>query len=292
MGGNCSTKIYPPTQSSNYNLCDGAVGDVSRIPHFCTLSGSHNDVRQRFCSYWGDSTEWTFDSQGGIGDCAYNDCDEYLDFGGGCCNGCCGISGSGANCRRTAFLGDPITCCLSDYVCTSGRSDGITCFADDRKQRTCDPNYRDMGGIGYQDTLYNFCVGNFSDGTPDPNLTSEQFFNRWIGVVKTDGSDPGLGNSSYGGRAPSRTFNTPCYNALWRNLYSTPGSPSAGACAMQPGMGIPTSSGYIWSRRLFAGMLRKYLSPPINGQLAQGPGGNGANNLNEMIWNICSIYPA
>jgi len=258
MGTNCNTHPSPNPQ----NICDNALGDSVYGQHFCTLSGSHNDAREAFCAGMSSAGEWAFTGTGN-GSCYYNDCDEHTDFGGsGCCNGCCGIIGSGVTCSREHFYGDPTLCCLRDYAC-NGAANPTTCFDDSSIQRTCspsNPDTRDQTSTDCRAVMLNYCA------TGD----SEQLAQRWLGDVIVQG----------------QTFSRPCYRTLYRNLYAG----SAASCAATPGVGVPTAEGYAWAQQLIEATMAQYASN--GGNLDARPGDSGSDTtLNAMFWGICQGDP-
>ena len=112
MGSNCGEHPEPVT----INQCAAGVGDKYDMPNFCSYAGpAGNGYRSEYCGYMSTGAEWVFDSSSGNG-CNYNDCNPYINFGGGCCKGCCGIIGEGNICRRTKFTGNPVTCCFNDLA--------------------------------------------------------------------------------------------------------------------------------------------------------------------------------
>lgn len=278
MGTACSSNYpNPPNSRSHYNECNNKIGDVIELKNFCTTAGPAGEsIRRRYCSYIGDNSgEWTYDGEGSS--CEYNDCNNYQRYSG-CCGKCCGIAGRGVKCKRVSFKGSPLTCCLSDYQCTGVQSNQLTCYADDFRRKTCDPKYRSMATISCKAIIFDYCTG-----LDNPSV--EEWLSRWIGQsIPPD-------QTLYVDEMP-RVFNTICYNALARNLYSSSDSqPQVGACYYTLGLGIPTDEGFKWSKRLFDAMFLKYVSSPINGQLYNDINFNGSIRLNEMIWNICHAYP-
>src|SRR5438105_1653915 len=159
---NCDPKPLPDTT----NLCY-----ISRfqyveepMPHFCTILGPAGDgIRNSFCSAMSNAGEWG-NPISVVSSCAYDSCIPYIDFGLGCCNGCCGIFGGGLECQRLAFTGDPVTCCFNDLACQGTGNDAPpACYSDKEKQRTCSdglngsPNYRSLTSVDCQDVLTQYC---------------------------------------------------------------------------------------------------------------------------------------
>src|SRR5205823_16470 len=94
--------------------------------------------------------------------CKYDSCYPYIAREtDDCCGGCCGKSGAGVVCRRYAYNGNPVACCLNDFGgcnfsqlmekssttnnCFSSSVAGEDCndFSSDCAG-TCDPCLRDV----------------------------------------------------------------------------------------------------------------------------------------------------
>ena len=253
MGESCSKPGKPDTT----NQCSDALNEIYDGKNFCTLTGSHNDKRRNYCSALGDN-EWTLQGEGST--CNYDSCDEITKVSSGCCNGCCGITGRGVRCKRVAFTGDPLLCCLRDKACNPSSTDEF-CFTDSSKQHTCDPGLRDQSSRDCQFVLHDFCVGTGVD--------SQTFINRWLGDVNVDG----------------QTYNRPCYHAIYRNLYKD----QAGACLGIPGVGYPHAFGYVWVQNLLDAVFERYIQE--GGNLDARPGDEGNIQLNSMLWDICFDEP-
>lgn len=266
MGTNCGDHPRPITT----NRC-GPAGEIHQIENFCSLDGK---FASEYCGRMSDQDEWVYDSL--AGSCAYSDCNNALDFGLGCCNGCCGIAGgSGLRCRRVKFAGDPLRCCLQDYVCRS--QDDRACFTDDGLNATCSDTTRDQSSLECRDRLYDYCTGTDVSISGLPGHTPEDFYKRWYGEIP-----PAI----FTGIASQYATGAPCYKALFRVLYRGQQS----ACLALPGIGIPDAQGYIWAQRVFQGMLNKYIS--LGGTLIASESSQGADSdLNGQIWNICNLYP-
>ena len=152
MGNDCGKNFPNPDTTNRCNQ----LGETHVIPHFCSLAGPGGDgYRRQWCAALGAPGEWEAAGESGI--CAYNDCHPYQEVETGCCNGCCGIVGAGAVCRRRAFTGDPIECCLLDFDCRGGLNN---CFTDPLQQNTCDPTLRSANSLSCQSQLFVWMAGN------------------------------------------------------------------------------------------------------------------------------------
>ncbi len=130
--------------------CYVGMHHFGNVSNFCTLSGpAGNRFRHRLCSFngaeWGDSKQ--------TGRCTYNDCDSMTRIKSGCCKHparCCGITGKGGACKRVAFYGDGIECCLNNSRCMKKWEKNSDC--QDFKGHTCSdgrfgmPDHRTMTG--------------------------------------------------------------------------------------------------------------------------------------------------
>ena len=114
--------------------------------------------------------EWEFGSLGD--DCIYDDCNNgnlavgTLDGGGGCNGKCCAIStkftgGGKASCTKITNLGDPLSCCLRDFQCSSDTTQtSKACFSDDNTNSTCPADFRASDTPGCTSMLTQLCLGN------------------------------------------------------------------------------------------------------------------------------------
>jgi hypothetical protein len=268
MGTNCGSHPDPDTS----NVCSGALGDTVSGRNFCSLSGpAGDDNRDGFCGDIGDS-EWYHSGSGSS--CQYNDCNESQDFGGGCCNGCCGIAGSSVTCTRSSFKGDPTLCCWRDLACNPPTNKDNACFEDSTQMRTCDPTNRALTSSACQEKVFDYCTGANDSTTAWQGLWT----NDNITITGADGS--------------TMKIDQPCYKALYRNLYSNPqnGVESSAACLAEPGVGEPSAAGWKWSQELISAVFAKYISQ--GGMIDAQEGDPGANiELNQLLYKICLLNP-
>lgn len=281
--------------------------------NFCTIAGAGgNNQRTKWCDKVGDS-EWSYESQGS--GCCYNDCNNYQDFGFGCCNACCGIVGAGVKCKRTRYKAKATNCCVRDLFWHSGYpncsdseinssdnnigSKGLDrCWLDSDREKTCNVINRDITNISCRDNMLTYCTGG---DLQDPADTS--WISRWI-ELNPDG-DKGLGVNGI----------PPCQYALQRNLFTTSQCPKgkndlscstsnsnmidlycmvdpskANLCAntIQPS-DFKSSSGFTWSTDLMDALFTKYRQNGL--QLGTLPGFAGYNSFQNNIFSICYMVP-
>ena len=89
----------------------------------------------------------------------------------GCCKHpakCCGIVGRGADCKGTAFYGDPADCCLRNSIfIKGGYTDNSQC--QDGKGFTCSggqnrmPDHRTLTGMGCKQPMWDYFTGTHVD---------------------------------------------------------------------------------------------------------------------------------
>ncbi len=242
------------------NICNDQLNEIFDSKGFCTLRSSHHSYRDQYCDSLSDG-EWTRTGNGGY-NCHYNSCDEktQVTTSAGCCNGCCAITGEATKCKRIAFKGDPLGCCFRDLKCNSSSTNEF-CFADTAKRRTCLPEHRDKSSVQCQHLIYQYCTA--------PNENDAIFFARWLGDVVIDG----------------HLYERPCYHALYRNLFKE----QAGACSELPNSGYPNSQGFIWSKDLISGTMKRYTTSGYS--LDSRPGEITNVEFNAMLWDICSNNP-
>lgn len=272
MGTNCSTKPEVDTT----NQCFVSVGDRGDVDHFCTFLGpAGNGFRNEYCRLLSNGGEWGNAATVNNG-CQYDDCRPYIDFGFGCCNGCCGIIGGGLSCERLKFTGDPTTCCFNDLACAAVNSDNPSqCYSDQAKQNACadgnngQPNYRSVISSDCRDVLLQYCTGTLA--TDDPNSTA--WLSRWTA------NGGGTGSCSY---------------ALFRNITAevcplVQPQPTPGICNIRAPFPI-NAEGYFWGQRLISAAMAQYTEQGF--QLGTLPGFPGYNPWQDFIYStVCCPYP-
>ncbi|CAH6421717.1 Hypothetical protein HVR_LOCUS1357 [uncultured virus] len=286
MGSNCGDHPEPDTR----NLCLVSLGQrfPTPMPYFCTLQGvGGNNQRGIYCGLMSNAGEWgdPYDNHNG---CSYNDCNNYQDWGFGCCRGCCGIVGGGLQCTRQSFTGDPVTCCFNDVNCVQNINDYTPqCFSDSDAQNTCAdgvtgangqfvPNYRNIVSPDCQDVLFQYCTGTLP--TDDP--TSTDWLARWT----QNNGGPGS-----------------CSDAVTRNIFLVPNAgtghcfdtnivtPTNGICNITPPFEFD-AGGYFWAQGLITATMKKYTDQGF--QIGTLPGFPGYNPFQDFLYNnICCPYP-
>ncbi|CAH6418482.1 Hypothetical protein POVN_LOCUS198 [uncultured virus] len=114
--------------------------------------------------------------------------------------------------------------------------------------------------------MMNYCTGFNADGT---KVNSDVWIQRWLGDVNVGG----------------QTFSRPCYHNLYRNMYDK----TAFGCTGLPAPIVPNSNGYIYAQDLVTAMISRYNDD--GGRLDVSESGQGNDQLNGMIWQICNQTP-
>lgn len=258
---NLCTPNYTGVTATSVGFVDNETDPIydTFIAAFCTQKGSNGDqYRSEVCQRVGNySNEWNSESDNGV-DCKYDSCTKYTARKTtDCCNNCCGKGGRGVICKRTAYNGNPVACCLRDYggcnlaFDTKNSSSDNNCFSSPVPGKnckdfttdcggTCDPCLRDVTSDSktYYDKGYNnageltryFVCGNYGLGYSDNH--TEQKTGSSITQTPTycqntiydycTGADLPVGNSSWIERwMQSDGTVTPqsCIYAFARNLF-------------------------------------------------------------------------
>jgi len=276
MGTNCGD--HPPVDTTNE--CAVPVGVSTEINFFCTYAGPAGDgYRNEYCKARSNAGEWGNASESG-GGCSYDDCHPYLDYGFGCCDGCCGIVGAGANCERLSFTGNPIICCFNDLLCNGNnpQDNPSFCYSDPQRQHACadgqngQPNYRSLVSPDCQDILSQYCTGTLP--TDDPDSTA------WLSRWTFNGG--GTGSCSY---------------AVARNMFLAGGTghcfepppPIQGICNISTLLPID-AEGYFWAQRLVSAAMVRYTEQGF--QIGSLPGFPGYNPWQDFLYStVCCPYP-
>lgn len=275
MGNNCSDHPAPNTT----NQCSISQGGEYIMPGFCSYEGeAGNGYRNQFCSLMSGAGEWG-NAEAVDNLCQYNDCIPYLDFGSGCCQGCCGIVGDGLQCERLTFTGNPVPCCFNDMNCTGLPPDTnpVQCYSDgESRQNTCDDgsggnNYRNLVSPACQDVMFQYCTGTL----PGDDPTSTAWLNRW---TQNNG---GKGSCSY---------------VLARNLFKLANPclqeipiPQPGSCNISPPLPID-AEGYFWGQQLVSAAMAKYENQGF--AIGTLPGFVGYNPWQDFLYStVCCPYP-
>ncbi len=139
--------------------------------------------------------EWGFGALGN--ECTYDDCNNGnlavgdLSGGGGCNGKCCAIDGGKKfSCTKTANLGDPLSCCLRDFQCSSDTTQtSKACFSDDNTNSTCPADFRASDTSACTSMLTQLCLGNIPTAI-GLNLNDVDFTSLW-----TDATNPSTNQS-------------------------------------------------------------------------------------------------
>lgn len=125
--------------SAKYCLYIGKYnGDGTKLTDYEWLPEEKSETR---CHYWNGGAEGHLATQDSPG----------------CCNGDCVIvGGKNFKCARVSFNAFKPLCCFKDMAC-NGSEDN--CFDSPLRERTCDPDYRDISSLQCQDTIENYCSG-------------------------------------------------------------------------------------------------------------------------------------
>lgn len=243
------------------NICNNP-GDITGSPGFCTISGPAGDsYRRDYCENLGGSGEFSYAGQGGS--CHYNSQNKKSSMGSCCSGSACGIIGNAARCRRRAYNADPLLCCNRDLSCNK---DEQFCFSDSTETKTCDPRYRDMASPECGQLMIDYCTG-----SDVPIGNTQEWVNRWVTNVNISG----------------QTFNSPCYDSIYRNLYS--GQVAACAKPPIPNSGVPSTAGYLYAQELMYRMIQRYIAD--GGDLASIESSETNAQLNDLISKICTTTP-
>jgi hypothetical protein len=264
------------------NLCYVSVGDYAPgMTGFCAaITASGEAHRRNNCREMSTGGEWGNYRKGD--ECCYNSIYTYQKMSCVCCigdplDGDCSVPGRGVECQRTAFSGDPVTCCFKDLACNNDGdpSAPAACFSDAAKQNTCSdgqngqPDHRSLVSSGCQDVMLEYCTGTLP--TDDPNSTD------WIERWTTNSG--GTGSCNY---------------ILQRNVFAVGGTghcfiptptPTPGVCNL-PTQYPLDSAGFFWGQRLINAAVAKYTSQGF--RIGTLPGLPGYNPWQDYLYyNVC-----
>lgn len=310
---NSNTLYLPDTR----NLCNVLPGSYNNsdngMPYFCTSSDQY---RTSYCGAMSNTGEWIWDhTKPKNKKCHFDKCNYAMEVPSNkCCdrNGsskkCCGSNGTHTRCKRVAYTGDPLICCLNDYTCATINSPSNdnnyqpTCFSDPDpngppipipftnendaqvsnaghkyQNRTCDPKYRSPTSTNCKEVIQQYCTGTLP--SDDPNST--EWLDRWnINSV-----------------IPQRS----CPYALARNIYSFG---TKGNCPPQDltlnlnsnnGCNVPPlypidSNGYFWAQQVVTAAMEKYTTQGF--KIGAIPGNPGYNPFQDTLYNnVCCPIP-
>ena len=244
------------------NHCDN-LDDTEQSSGFCARNGPDGDTaRKAYCADLGGSHEYAYAGAGG--GCSFNDRTGNTEMDNCCTGGACGWPGGRkAVCRRKLFNADPLLCCNRDLACNPKPEN---CFNNTDQTKTCAPEYRNMSTTSCQNLMIDYCTG-----ADLPIGNSQEWINRWI----------------YPQNIGGQVFPSPCYNSIYRNLYN--GQATACENPPRPGMGIPTSNGFIYGQNLITKVIERYILD--GGDLASSESAETNGQLTNIIKNVCQTTP-
>jgi len=266
--GNVCESIQNPTP---VNYCN-SIGDSleNDVQGFCTYAGVAGDkYRSNMCSQVGAPGEWGNAFSGSS--CNYNDCKPYQAMSSGCCKGCCGIIGRGAQCRRIGFTGDPLTCCMNNVRNETGSG----CWSDSQQQNTCadgsggSGNFRNISSTDCQKQLLQYCSGTL----PTDDYSDNSWFQRWT---------TNFGSSSNN-----------CLTALQLNLFNDgiPPPPPVGICNIELPSSSVSPTGLLWATELMNLVFVHYKD--LGYTIGATPATAGFNEFQNFLYDrICCPYPS
>jgi len=228
---------------------------------------------------------------------------------GGCCNGNCAIVGNRWSCKRRAFFGDPLVCCLNDYNCSKSNEDD--CFQTPARGRTCPPQYRDLSQPQCYQRLEPYCTGErFFYGQeswlqvwlPDSEVPTNKLMELSKKVTRTGQ----IANAKFGGDSISargkkypKNVKQPCLKAITRAVMgSSDGVANSPACnfddlnKLEVITSNVNSKGFIWAQNLMTKVFKKYNQE--SGGLLGGIDSDGYttdSSFYNTLWDICQKIP-
>lgn len=238
MSETCSSICEAETPTPT-NQCND-FEDTYDIPGYCS---NNQDTTIDWCeNNISAPDEWSYSTTGQT-QCVVVNQQPMVDAAGNelnCLGGApfssCGAVGFSSRCLRVGFKGDPLSCCMADYICNSSSSN--TCFeynTTGTSQRTCAPETRNITSQVCQNNVSDYCTG--EDLAPDDT----SWIYRWINADGTPLTYDATGNP----------LNNGCLYALNRNIYSL----SNDTCGTGP---LKSASGYLWGQNLISRVFAKY----------------------------------
>ena len=183
-GRGYTTNLKPGSVGTNSDYKSNFIkSDGYCIPAGLQLGGDTNYHMEhdKYCRSIGDTNKdgksmWEIDPNNHDGDhygstnakgCFSSNENGYTEMNDlGCCDGYCASDGIRPYCLRNNdnFSGNPLVCCFSDYKINSINDEDInnpaSCYEDKvTKQRTCHPDYRDLGASECNIVVKDYCTG-------------------------------------------------------------------------------------------------------------------------------------
>jgi hypothetical protein len=188
------------------------IDDVKDIPNACTIPGQEKNKLRK---YMPDNGEYEFVTGGCDGifnyDCHYDGAENSCSMT--CSSGChkfghCAVQGCKGRYKRIKYSADPSQCCLQRH---SGGMIG---------NKTCDPDYRDIGSQNCNSTLLNYCKADKWD---------EPICKRWVGA-KTANKEVIMNEDIANWCEQGENFLTGACQNWCTDVRTTQGYPKLGAC--------------------------------------------------------------
>ncbi|MCH9622032.1 MAG: hypothetical protein S4CHLAM20_14660 [Chlamydiia bacterium] len=229
--GQCDSKFkniqQPNPRDPSVNKCSDALGDIitaetTRICYTPATTGQEGGgpgdeyLISNYCKSIGSGDEWIWQDDGNDEFCCKWD-GKILTTDKAECNGCCdgdcvswlSNAGSGGRCKRIAFTADPVVCCFLDDDCVfQDPSIQDRCWQTDLKDRTCDPEYRDLSGDSCLSLVEPYCTGE------KLFLGQENWWDLWVEETKIDINSDNSGLDVQ----KERKMAQPCLRALARAI--------------------------------------------------------------------------
>lgn len=207
----------------------------------------------------------------------------------GCCRGCA-ILGSGKLCERNNYNADPIVCCINDYNSIHNTGQKDLCWQSSRRQRTCDPKYRDLGSNVCGNLLKKYCTGQ--------KLLPNQ--KNWKQLWSKDTSldfnyllQEQLSNTD---EDISKNVSQPCLQVLTRQLTGERGLGISSWEELKKFDLLITEAnpdGLKWAEDVVNIIFDKYIKENLGNIIPSidSPGYIENNNFLDVLYDICKTFP-
>jgi hypothetical protein len=315
MGNANLTGANPNIKSPQVNLCSTTTWDRGKtteeekarlldndalisVPEFCSDPDLYPKLNTELCTNIGDPTEWDVYQRKISNGCLYNDCNPGFTVQSGCNGKCCSWSGYSTSCARTAYNANEVVCCFNDYAC---QNDIDKCFQTPERQKTCDPNYRDLTSTNCQQLVEPYCKGESlfpsqSDWIEmwleDSEVEINSSMELSTDVYPKTKFSPEVIVSERGRKYPMAE-KQPCLRAIARNITN------GRICSwdqLQQGEVVTGSldpQGLQWGKEIINAVYNKYISE--NGKdLLTGINTDGFSRdagFYNTLWDICNKVP-
>lgn len=315
MGNANLTGANPNIKSPQVNLCSTTTWNGIKVseeekatlidndayfavPEFCSDPDLYPGLNSELCNNVGDPTEWAVYESKIPNSCQYNNCNPGFTVQGGCNGSCCSIVGFSTSCARTSYNANEVVCCFNDYAC---QNETDKCFQTPERQRTCNPNYRDLTSTTCQQIVEPYCKGEtlfpsqsdwiemwLEDSEIEINSPMELSTDVYPGTIYS----PEVIVSERGRKYPMAE-KQPCLRAIARNVTS------GRICSweqLQQGevvTGNLNPQGLQWSKDIINTVYAKYVSENGKGLLTgiNTDGFNRDSGFYNTLWDICNKIP-